>query len=113
MKKLMQFLAAHVWYWGESYVQLPLVMIGLLLSIVLVGLATGRPVLEDVGSLVGWLLQSVGVAVVASLAGLTQHFLFGYRSNSPAPTLADDIHDSCVTCFLLLLYSALVFGLVR
>jgi hypothetical protein len=49
---------------------------------------------------------------VASLTGLTQQFLFGYQ-HKKYPSIASGIIDSCVTCFLLLLWSVLIFGLIR
>lgn len=104
----------HVRYWGETYIAGPIVVALLILSAWLVGLLTGRDAVEDIGAIVGTLIDAVRLVVVIIMAGLTQHFLFGYRSNDqPYPPIGDDIHDSCVTCFLLLLYSVLLFGLIR
>lgn len=106
---------SHVLWWGETYVALPVVLGMLLAGVWLVNVLTGRAPLEDAGAVVGWLLNAVGVCVVVSLAGLVQYFLFGYRARHDAgvPPLKDDIHDSCVTCFLLLLFAVLIFGLIR
>jgi len=103
----------HVRYWGETYIAGPLVLGLLILSAWIVGRLTGRDSVEDIGAIVGTLIDAVRLVIVVILAGLTQYFLFGYRSNRPSPALADDIHDSCVTCFLLLLWSVLLFGLIR
>ncbi len=111
--KLLRALWTHVRYWGELYIAGPIVIGLLWLSIVWVNYFTHREVQDDVGAIVGWLLNAIGVVVVVMLAGLTQHFLYGYRSKTQPPALADDIFDACVTSFLLLLWSVIVFGLIR
>lgn len=113
LMKFLRYLKNHVFYWGENYVLLPFVVSGLFAAILLVNVLTGRAPMEDAGAIVGWLMQALGICIVVSLTGFTQHFLFGYRSSSPHPSLVDEAHDSCVTCFLLLLFSVLVFGLIR
>jgi len=112
-RSFLRWLAAHVSWWKENYFLLPASILALSGSSYLVLALTGYRPRVDVEAISGWCSQAVGVAIVVSLAGLTQQFLYGYRSNGPSPSLGDDIHDSCVTSFLLLLFSVLVFGLLR
>ena len=113
MKQILKYIVGHVRYWGENYVILPLVVVALIASIGLFNFLTGRSPLEDVGAIVGWLIQALGVCVVASLTGLTQYFLYGYRSNITPCKLSDDIYDASITSFLLVLWSVIIFGLIR
>lgn len=109
----MKTLWQHLRYWGENYVIVPFVVILLIVGTLWVNHLTGRESAEDIGAVVGSLIVAMQMCVVITLTGLTQHFLFGYRSKDPSCSLADDLHDSCVTCFLLLLFSAAVFGWIR
>lgn len=109
----MKWLRQHVSYWGENYFALPLVVAALVASIVLVNWLTGRAPMDDVGAIVGCLVDALRLCVILTLTGLAQHFLYGYRGGNPRAMLADDVLDSCVTCFLLLLFSVLIFGLIR
>ncbi len=119
MKKtlsIINHILKHIMFWGETFIALPIIIALLVGSIELFNFLTGRSPLEDAGAIVGWLLNAVGVCVVVSLTGLVQYFLFGYRTHihtETLPDLKDDIFDSCVTSFLLLLFSVLVFGLIR
>lgn len=104
----------HVRYWGETYIAGPIVIGLLVLSAWFVGLLTGREVVENPGAIVGTLIDAVRIVIVCMMAGIAQHFLYGYRSTlRPHPQLSDDIYDACVTSFLLLLFSVLLFGLIR
>lgn len=109
----MKALWQHLQYWGENYLVAPGFVLTLLGGTLLVNHLTGRESAEDIGALVGSLITAVQLCVVLALTGFAQHFLFGYRGNSAAPALSDDIHDSCVTAFLLSLFSAVAFGWVR
>lgn len=109
----MKTLWRHLRYWGENYILLPFFLAALVLGTLWVNTLTGRASAEDIGAVVGSLITAVQVCVVITLTGFAQHFLFGYRSQAASCALADDVHDSCVTCFLLLLFSTAVFGWIR
>ena len=114
--KTLRAIADHLLYWGESYIVTPFILLLLWGSVRLVNSLTGRAPMEDAEAIVGWLMQACGICVVLILTGLTQRFLYGYRAHhrgTTPPPLADDVHDSCVTSFLLLLFSVLIFGLIR
>ena len=108
--------ARGVLYWKESTIILPLVLIVVGLICLVVLIFTGRQLLNDVGSLVDTGFTFIRLGCICALTGGTQKALFGYRteaggdgSEAKQPKLSDDIHDSCVTAFLLLLFSAVVF----
>jgi hypothetical protein len=110
MKKILQSIHKHLLFWGENYIALPLILIFLVLSIYGVNFLTGRPVVDDIGAVVGMLINAVGIALSATLAGLLQHYLFGYRSNKSTATIWDDIHDSVITLLLLALFCYRIFN---
>ena len=103
----------HIQYWAENYVLLPIVLLALVSAAFLVNRLTGRENVEDIGAIVGSLIEGVRIGVVICLAAAAQHILYGYRGDCYGPPLKDDIFDACVTSFLLLLFSVLVFGLIR
>ncbi|MEO6055083.1 MAG: hypothetical protein ABIP97_13830 [Chthoniobacterales bacterium] len=112
MKCHLKKLYGYLHYWGESYIMLP-VIVGLLVGAVfLIRFCTGRSSLEDVGAISGWGLQAIGICITASLVGMTQRFLFGYRSKQDC-LLSDDIYDACITFGLLFLFLPFVFGLLH
>ena len=104
----------HIHYWGENYLILPLMVAFLVGTVLLFNVLTGREPLEDVGAIVGWQINALGICIVVSLTGLTQRFLVGYtaRLNNP-PQFRNLCLDAAITCFLLSLFSVLIFGLIR
>ncbi|MEO8205315.1 MAG: hypothetical protein ABI615_03985 [Chthoniobacterales bacterium] len=112
MKKRLKDLYDYLNYWGESYFMLPVMVLLLIGGVFLIYFCTGRSSLEDVGAIAGWFLQAIGICIAASLVGMTQRFLFGYRSKAGCP-MADDIYDACITFALLLLFLPFVFGMFR
>jgi hypothetical protein len=113
MKNLIKTVWNHVCFWSENYIIIPLYLLAIVSSACLFKLATGYSSTEDIGAIVGWLTQSLGVVLVMSLTGFCQYLLYGYRNKDNKGPLSGDIHDSCVTSFLLVLFSVLVFGLLK
>lgn len=99
----------HVKYWGELYFFAPISIALVYLSILGVNFVTGRQVLEDPASIVGWLYNLCGCVIVMVATGFAQNKLYGYRSKVAGAKLSDDIYDGLVTSFLLLLFSYLVW----
>lgn len=114
IKPFLKSALSHVREWGENYIQIP-VIVGLLLgSIWFFKYLTQRSPVENPGAIVGWLINALGVCIVASLTGLSQRFLYGFTSKLKSPPdFSHLILDSCVTSYLLLLWSVLIFGLLR
>ena len=110
MKKIFLSIQKHLLFWGENYIALPLIIALLIGSIYGVNFLTGRPVVEDVGAIVGMLINGIGIALSATLVGLIQQYNFGYRSHTTNPKLCDDIHDSVVTLLLFALFSYRIFN---
>lgn len=67
---------------------------------------TGRPPVDGASQIEGIAARLLGLAVAVALTGFVQEHFFGYRSKGgdAKVALTDDIHDSCVTAFLLLLF---------
>lgn len=114
MKPFIKAIGNHLHFWGENYIQIPVITGLLFASIGLFEFLTGRSPIEAPGAIVGWIIQALGCCVVASLTGMTQRFLFGYTSKLKTPPPFKFLClDSAITCFLLALWSVLIFGLIR
>jgi hypothetical protein len=119
MKTIRTFLA-HLLYHRETYFLPSGLLVLLTASAAFVTWLTGRAPSDDAGSLVGYLLNGVGIALVLFLTGQTQEHFFGYRGKGdPAdphaakPPLTDDLFDAAITIFLLCFFAVLVFSLWR
>ena len=108
----------HISYWAEAYIFIPALWLCMIAALHLVHSLTGRPVIDDPGSIVAWAYNAIGAGLVMLLTGLCQHHLFGYRSQpdpDPIPGLStpipyrDDLHDAVVTMFLLCFFACLIF----
>ena len=92
---------------------MPIGVLALLSAAMLFKNITGYSSTNDVDSIIGWIINALGAVIVICLTGFTQYFMYGYRNlNGSITKLSDDIFDACVTSFLLVLFSVIVFGWV-
>lgn len=109
MKDFFKHISRH----REIYLLVPFSLLLCVATIVLVNLLTGRPVIDDPGTLVGWAYQVFSVIILVMLVCQTQEHLFGFRSEkhkdgTPIP-LQDDIFDACISFALLSFFTWLLF----
>lgn len=101
-----------IFYWRGETICLPVVIIALWGICWGVLTLTGRPLLNDIGSLVDFGIGCVKIMMVGSLVAFAVKTHHGYRTESGTgsrPSMADDIYDSCVTAFYYVLFSVLLF----
>jgi hypothetical protein len=104
LSKVGSKLKSFLGWWGEFSIGIPLMIavlagIGLLYAFVFQGRAPIDPPLEI------WVYAQKFVALIlaAIFTGITQQFLFGYRSKEAGHEFRDDVYDAAVTAFLLVL----------
>ena len=108
--KTLFWLRVHLSYHRELYLFTPLAALGLVACIRYVGRLTGRDSTEDLGSLVGTMVNLSRVALIAMATGAIQEHFFGYRSECPArASIRDDIYDALVTTLLFAALGFVVF----
>ncbi len=114
MKHLLRRFFAHTSFHRELY-YLPLVVLGFCLAaIYFVNWVTGRPVADDPGILVGYAFNAIGVSIVLPRDfDDTADVKPAPGAEKPNPKFLDDVFDAWVTLCLLVLYSVLVFSLLR
>lgn len=112
----------HLQRWREFYF-VPFLTIALCVAALhLVRYLTGRPSVDDPGVIVAFCYNGIGIGMVLLFTGLSQDMFFGFRAERPpqnqspaAPHFTvpfrDDVFDACVTAFLLILWSVLIFSL--
>lgn len=114
----MKTFLAHLKYWGEIYKAAPIVIFLLIASTWIINRYLGTDSAEDIGSIVGSNIELVRFVLLVIVATLTQRFAYGYEVDADIkrdgrPSTASKVIDSCVTSFLLLLLSAIVFGWLK
>lgn len=94
--RLFTRLRAHLGYWAENYLFVPLILVALTMSIRYVGWITGRDVTEDVGAIPAGLVNLVLLVLICSVSGLIQKHMIGYRNEGNTGTFRDDVFDTVV-----------------
>jgi len=108
--KIFLSIQKHILFWGENYIGLPFIIALLIGAIYGVNFFTGRPITDDLGAIVGMMVNAIGIAITGTMVGLLQQFNFGYRSHKPNSKLCDDLHDSIIALLLFALFSYRIFS---
>lgn len=97
-------------YWREVTIVLPLSILAMIVVCLVILSVTGRPLLNDIGQLVDYMISVLKVVTWAAVTVQIQKSLFGYRTEAGTsgredkkPLLNDDIYDSVVTFGVLIL----------
>lgn len=102
MNKTLEKIQTHFLYWREAYLHFPIFVVLTVAAIYGVNALTGRPILDSPEVIIGYLYNAVAILIAATLTGMLQNSLFGYRSKYENPRLRDDVYDAIITIFLFL-----------